>query len=266
MLFRAWSSDADPSRPHNVSAFLGFSCLIIWLPIQRTFNLLKVRPSKFMVIRSLTVTRAHRRYCSMFGYRCLGCRSTLRQATSYFSTARVTSIHTKTLNRDSRAAVDIDSLLSKDNATWSVTSLLPQGNTHRDLPIISRTQLHHLLRLSALPMPKDEAEENMMIETLRSQLHFVKDIQSVETSGVEPLQAIRDETTAAIRERTIGVETLSQSLDNEEIKGRNKRPRRKRDSSVQPEGVDWDALGHAERKVGQYFVVNSGKAIRDAGS
>ena len=94
--------------------------------------------------------------------------------------------------------VDVEELLSKP--TWSVSSLLPPKDPSPESPQISSKQLHHLLRLSALPPPKDEAEEAKMLSTLSSQLHFVKDIQSVDTTGVEPLRSLRDETAEGEKE------------------------------------------------------------------
>jgi hypothetical protein len=124
--------------------------------------------------------------------------------------------------------------------------------------------LHHLLRLSALPLPKSPEEEAEMLKTLHAQLHFVKDIQKVDTEGVEPLQSIRDETEEGIKDITIGMEKLKEAFEKEEIKGRNRRPRRRRGELVDPNEVeDWDVLGTAGEKVelagGKYFVVRSGK-------
>lgn len=103
-----------------------------------------------------------------------------------------------------------------------------------------------------------------MLKILHSQLHFVKDIQKVDTEGVEPLQSIRDETEQGIKETTIGMAELKKALEKEEIKGRNMRPRRKREEVVEKQKVeDWDVLGTAGETVelagGKYFVVRSGK-------
>lgn len=92
----------------------------------------------------------------------------------------------------------------------------------------------------------------------------MRDIQRVNTDGVEPLQSIRDETEEGIEESTIGLNDLKEALDREDIVGRNRRPRRKRRGSVDTEGVeDWDVLGNASDKVetpgGTFFVVRSGK-------
>ncbi len=102
-----------------------------------------------------------------------------------------------------------------------------------------------------------------MLKTLHSQLHFVRDIQNVNTEGVEPLRSIRDETEEGIKDITIGVEELKDAFAKEEIKCRNKRPRRRREV-VDTEGIeDWDVLGTAGEKVetpgGRFFIVRSGK-------
>jgi len=153
--------------------------------------------------------------------------------------------------------VDIDELLSKPS--WSVRSLLPSAADATE-STVTPAQLHHLLRLSALPQPKSPEEEEEMLKTLQSQLHFVKEIQSVDTTGVEPLQAIRDETEEGIKEATIGLDDLREAFADEEIKGRNRRPRRKRDTTRKQnenETQDWDALGTAKRTVAKFFVVNT---------
>jgi len=92
----------------------------------------------------------------------------------------------------------------------------------------------------------------------------VRDIQKVDTEGVEPLVAIRDETEEGIREVTIGVEQLKEALAKEVVVGRNRRPRRRTGDVVDGRGVeDWDVLGTAGEKVegptGRFFVVRSGK-------
>lgn len=105
-----------------------------------------------------------------------------------------------------------------------------------------------------------------MLQTLHSQLHFLKDIQIVNTEGVEPLRSIRDETEEGKRQATIGLDTpeIREALGKEEVKGRNKRVRRKRGVEVDTKGSeDWDVLSTAGRVEevagGRYFVVRSGK-------
>lgn len=100
-----------------------------------------------------------------------------------------------------------------------------------------------------------------MIKTLESQLHFVRAIQSVDTSGVRPLQSIRDETVEAERENEITVESLGDAFAKEEtVPGKTRRIRRWRDLPIDTEGVEaWDALAQAPKKIGRYFVVDTGK-------
>lgn len=86
----------------------------------------------------------------------------------------------------------------------------------------------------------------------------------MDTEGVEPLQSIRDETEEGIKDITIGLETLREALGKEDIKGRNKRPRRRRGEVVNTKGVeDWDVTKTASEKVetpgGKFFIVRSGK-------
>ncbi|KAK0740582.1 hypothetical protein B0T18DRAFT_431869 [Schizothecium vesticola] len=102
-----------------------------------------------------------------------------------------------------------------------------------------------------------------MLSTLRAQLHFVRAIQQVDTSGVEPLYAIRDETRAGRAEASIGLgtEAILDALAGEEAAGRCGRPRRRRDVSEGGKGAGggWDVLGQAKERAGKYFVVRSGK-------
>jgi len=98
-----------------------------------------------------------------------------------------------------------------------------------------------------------------MIETLQSQLQFVRAVQSVDTAGVEPLRAIRDETPDAVRENTVTLEDVKSSLSDEELVGHYKRPRRTR-GKIEEVDEKWDVLGTACRKAGKYFVVESSTA------
>lgn len=159
-----------------------------------------------------------------------------------------------------RHIIDIDALLSKP--TWSVRSLLPDPSIPPSSEITPQ-KLHHLLRLSALPPPKNQAEETKMLKTLHSQLHFVRDIQNVDTEGVEPLRSIRDETEEGIQEITIGMEDLKEAFAKEDVRGRNRRPKRRGGEVFDTKGVeDWDVLGTASETVevggARYFVVRSG--------
>lgn len=145
--------------------------------------------------------------------------------------------------------------------SWSVKSLLPQPESI-EAGQVSKEQLQHLLKLSALPLPKSEAEEQRMLNTLESQIHFVKEVQKIDTTGVEPLVAIRDETTEAIREQTISLETLKPYLDKEKKVGGNGTIRRQkpadmiRDSGWNPFGM---GDGKDTRKKGKFFYVKKQK-------
>ena len=181
--------------------------------------------------------------------------------------------------------------------TWSVRSLLPTtspseapsstttttttNTTSNDDPTITRETLSHLLRLSALPQPASEAEAASLLQTLEAQLAFVRAVRDVDTSGVEPLRAIRDETAAGRREQTVGLEALRDALAREDVVGHARRPRRRRKGRERQQGEeagevgagtaaqedprvpgveDWDVLAGASETAGPYFVVRSGGA------
>ncbi len=100
-----------------------------------------------------------------------------------------------------------------------------------------------------------------MTQTLQSQLHFVRAIQSVRTDSVEPLRSIRDETEEGMKEATIGLEQLREALANETVHGHSKRPRMQK-KEVSTKGIeDWNVLGTPAEKAGRYFVVRTGKSI-----
>ncbi|EFQ30077.1 hypothetical protein CGRA01v4_01023 [Colletotrichum graminicola] len=185
---------------------------------------------------------------------CRRCSALLRQARRFTSSSARPSI--------SNSA---SALLSKP--VWSVASLLPPGSKADAPPNsteepISRVKLHHLLRLSALPLPESEAEESAMLRTLHSQLHFVRDVQSVDTTGVEPLRSLRDETTEGVAEAAIGLQELQDALGKEIRFGHKKRPKRLRGEKVDTKGVeDWDPLKTASRTAGKYFIVQSRKEV-----
>lgn len=149
--------------------------------------------------------------------------------------------------------------------TWSVRSLFQEDLLSP--PSITQKQLHHLLRLSALPLPSSEAQEAKMIQDLRSQLKFVQVIQQVDTKGVEPLQVIRDETKEAETEDTITVDSLSGAFEKEEVVGMRGRIRRRNlekytvpGKKETAEGLDeWDPLAQAPRKMGRFFVVDTAR-------
>jgi Asp-tRNA(Asn)/Glu-tRNA(Gln) amidotransferase C subunit len=152
----------------------------------------------------------------------------------------------------------VDKLLSKPR--WSVRSLLPTATTAPKAPseaikaqtpdaagvgsdtgtspttppqpptndLIDRKQLHHLLRLSALPLPKTPEAEANLLQDLRSQVHFVNNLSTIPTHDVNPLVAIRDETLAHRAETTIGLAQVQPWLDLEDKVGRNGTVRRRK--------------------------------------
>ncbi|MCJ1230498.1 hypothetical protein MMC12_007172 [Toensbergia leucococca] len=164
----------------------------------------------------------------------------------------------RNLSSAAKDHAEIAAMLAKPS--WSVQSLFETQVAPQSDTAISKTQLHHLLRLSALPLPTSEAEEASMIKNLESQLQFVKAIQQVDTEGVKPLQSIRDESEEAEKENEIGLETLREEFEKEVVVGRRGRIRKKKDLPVDTTGVeDWDALAQAPKRLGRYFVVNTEK-------
>lgn len=100
-----------------------------------------------------------------------------------------------------------------------------------------------------------------MLKTLESQIHFVKEIQRVDATGVEPLRSIRDESPAAVQEVTIGLDRLKEALAKEQVVGRQRRIRRMQsEKNDRPDGAIWDGnvLGSASKTKGKYFVVETG--------
>ncbi|KPM34446.1 hypothetical protein AK830_g12125 [Neonectria ditissima] len=195
---------------------------------------------------------------------CLSCRLALRRTLITNSCARLqTTARTLTTTSSSSPPSTAAAILSKP--TWSIRSLLPSSSTSSPPEPITPSQLHHLLRLAALPMPSTPEAEATMIATLQSQLQFVRAVQRVDTRGVEPLRAIRDETPEARRENTVGLADLEDLLAQEARVGHYKRPRRVRDK-VESEAEQWDALGTASRTAGRYFVVQSEKKQAAEGS
>ncbi|KAI0541669.1 hypothetical protein GGR58DRAFT_497863 [Xylaria digitata] len=214
---------------------------------------------------------------------CRHCRLSLRRAIlAARQQTRAESTVPASLTRASRTQqppyaqdttiADLDGLLSQP--TWSVRSLLPPSTKQATTSITPKT-LHHLLRLSALPLPRTPEEEAQMLATLSSQLHFVRAIQGVDTTGVAPLCVIRDETALGLREQTIGLAELRDALESEDVVGHARRPRRRlaqgpAHALEEPNGAqgrkqvpneeeDWDVLGGAsETAGGRYFVVRSG--------
>lgn len=148
------------------------------------------------------------------------------------------------------------------NPTWSVRSLMPSSPPSADE--VTWPTLRHLLRLSALPPPSEDGEGDRMLGTLRAQLHFVRDVQSVDTRGVEPLRSIRDETAAGVAESTVTLDTLRGALSRETAVGYRRRPRRVKDAQERGQSeeerlVEAATMGRRDKK---YFVVASGKGAQ----
>lgn len=100
-----------------------------------------------------------------------------------------------------------------------------------------------------------------MLRTLHTQLHFVRDIQSVDTTGVSPLRAIRDETSAGVLESTVTLEKVQGILGRETKFGHRKRPRRLRDEERErSEEERLVEAATAPRRERGYYLVESGKA------
>lgn len=108
-----------------------------------------------------------------------------------------------------------------------------------------------------------------MISDLQSQLQFVRAIQEVDTDGVEPLVAVRDETAEGEREGTIGMEEMREELGKEEVVGMRGRIVRKggrregKGEDGEEEGKEGgsglDLLAQAPRRSGRYVVVDTAK-------
>ncbi|RMY37770.1 hypothetical protein D0865_13268 [Hortaea werneckii] len=155
-----------------------------------------------------------------------------------------TNIAQEAATRSSNGKVDVAELLSKPS--WSVASLLPSKSETSSAPDISSNQLHHLLRLSALPLPKSPEEE--------------QNIQAVDTTGIEPLRSLRDETAHGEAQAEPGVEALKEALEKESVRGKyHKRIRRNKDVA-EKKTRDWDPLATAHKKVGRFFVVEGEKS------
>lgn len=109
-----------------------------------------------------------------------------------------------------------------------------------------------------MPLPETAEQEQKMLDTLAAQLHFVGEIQRVDTTGIKPLRTIRDETKQAEEEQTIGMETLREALAKEKTIGKWHRRIQRDTTPIDAKDVEeWDVLGSAEKKAGRYFVVES---------
>lgn len=108
-----------------------------------------------------------------------------------------------------------------------------------------------------------------MLQTLRDQVHFVKAIQSVDTSAVTPLITLRDETHEAVHETMITLEKMMPYLELEEKVGKNGTIRRRdverSEEQDQTDRAGWEidvgnlGQGSEERRMGRFFFVKRAK-------
>ena len=98
-----------------------------------------------------------------------------------------------------------------------------------------------------------------MIQTLESQLHFVQAIQKVDTTGVEPLRSIRDETLEAEVENEITLKSMKEEFEKEETAGFSRRIQRKKSVPGSQDQETWDPLKLAPNVKGRYIVVDNKK-------
>ncbi|KAL8768167.1 MAG: hypothetical protein Q9209_005558 [Squamulea sp. 1 TL-2023] len=176
----------------------------------------------------------------------------------YIVAARSSTIR-RTYSSFLSTAEDAEQILPL-HPTWSLRDLFEKGSTGTE-PEISEKELHHLLRLSALPSPKNLAEQQRMQRDLQSQLKFVKAIQEIDIpDSVKPLQSIRDETQDGMKEQEITVESLEDQFAKEEVVGIRGRIIRRQDSKIGAgEEKKWDPLALAPRTIGRYIAINTAK-------
>lgn len=108
--------------------------------------------------------------------------------------ARITAISRaySKQNGPSHVSKAIGTLLRKPS--WSVKSMLPDPKSHGiSSGLVSGAQMDRLLKLSALPKPKDSKSRQQMLSDLEDQIHFVEKVQQVDTTGVAPLRSITSE-------------------------------------------------------------------------
>lgn len=209
------------------------------------------------------------------------CGNSTQVAISTAKTGKTTSKHTQ-----NRCISQTTSLCSSSNSSqpsktpsfqkvfaspsWSVRALLPTSSpsssspTPRDIDAtkISPKTLHHLLRLSSLPPPSTPEEESALLDTLHTQLHFVRAIQAVDTTGVAPLTSIRDESSTTAR--AAAAETFNkvkEALASETVVGFRGRPRRVREENGRARSAEEVMVEDKtrDRRDRGYYVVESGK-------
>jgi Asp-tRNA(Asn)/Glu-tRNA(Gln) amidotransferase C subunit len=127
-------------------------------------------------------------------------------------------------------------LMHVPDATWSVSSLLPDSTSSPSVDAasdsITKKKLHHLLRLSALPPPESEAEEEALLKSLHNHLHFVKAIQAVDTKDVPPMRRVEDE-------------WEFKKYEFEELNEKNRRDK-----------TEWKPMELPKKKFGEFYMVD----------
>ena len=108
-------------------------------------------------------------------------------------------------------------------------------------------------------MPATADAEAQMLATLHSQLRFVQAVQKVDTNGVTPLAAIRDETNTPRDEHTVTLDKLREEFGKEEQIGVLRRVIRKQDTApcASLEVGAWDPLESAPSTKGRYISISS---------
>ncbi|KAL1922574.1 uncharacterized protein VTP21DRAFT_10113 [Calcarisporiella thermophila] len=117
--------------------------------------------------------------------------------------------------------------------TWSVRSLLPTADASEG-DVVSYEQFQNLHRLANLEIPTSKEEERSLMRDINSLEHFVRHIQELDTTGVEPM-------------RGIWPERISMVLrEDEPLSG---------EGTTEEHGNE--LLKHAKRVSGNYYVVKS---------
>ena len=157
-------------------------------------------------------------------------------------------------------AKEIEEILVEPS--WSVKALFNSKKEASSMSSsVSCERLHHLLRLSALPLPTSATEEAAMLKDLELQLCFVSAIQRVDTADVQPLVSIRNETEEGYGDEAITLDALKEDLAKEEAVGTRGRIRRSSDGKVgKDDAENWDPLASAPSTKGRFIALDTRKA------
>lgn len=135
-------------------------------------------------------------------------------------------------------SAEIESLF--ESASWSTKNMLSRSGSVQS---VTSGQLEHLLKLSALPLPKSSKDQMDILEDLTEQLHFVKKVQEIDTSGVQPLKNLTAEQDESdVLKYEDAVEEGKQSQEN----------------SAAPK-VDYTKLAHKTKN--KYYTVDGGLLV-----